>query len=79
MSITKDYYETLELKRECSQEDIAEAYRRLALKSHPKNTTSKNAAIFEYQFNKIAEAYEVLSDRNITLYDFSCSKQKGHI
>lgn len=65
MSNTNDYYETLELKRDCSQEDIAEAFRRLALKTHPKNTTSKNAAIYEFQFNKISEAYEVLSDRKL--------------
>lgn len=59
-----DYYETLELKRDCSQEEIAEAYRRLSLKYHPKNTTPENIAVNEYQFHKIAEAYEVLSDPN---------------
>lgn len=60
----ENYYETLELKRDASQEEIAEAYRRLSLKYHPKNTTAENVAVNEYTFNKLAEAYEVLSDPN---------------
>jgi len=58
----KDYYEILELTRKCSQEEISEAYRRLSLKYHPKVTTPENSAIYEYHFQKLAEAYEVLSD-----------------
>ena len=61
---SKDYYEILELNRNCSQEEISEAYRRLSLKYHPKVTKPENAAIFEYYFQKLAEAYEVLSDLN---------------
>ena len=60
----KDYYEILELNRNCSQEDISEAYRRLSLKYHPKVTKPENSAVFEYHFQKLAEAYEVLSDPN---------------
>ena len=60
----KDYYEILELNRNCSQEEISEAYRRLSLKYHPKVTKPENAATFEYYFQKLAEAYEVLSDLN---------------
>ena len=60
----KDYYEILELKRNCSQEEISEAYRNLSLKYHPKVTKPENSAIFEYHFQKLAEAYEVLSDPN---------------
>ena len=60
----KDYYEILELNRNCSQEDISEAYRRLSLKYHPKVTKPENSAIFEYHFQKLAEAYEVLCDPN---------------
>jgi DnaJ family protein B protein 13 len=58
----KDYYELLELNRNCSQEEISEAYRRLSLKFHPKVTKPENSAVFEYIFQKLAEAYEVLSD-----------------
>ena len=60
----KDYYEILELKRNCSQEEISEAYRNLSLKYHPKVTQPENSATFEYHFQKLAEAYEVLSDPN---------------
>ena len=60
----KDYYELLELDKNCSQEDISEAYRRLSLKYHPKVTKPENSAVFEYHFQKLAEAYEVLSDPN---------------
>ena len=64
MSADFDYYEVLNLKRNCSQEAIAEAYRHLALVYHPKVTTPEKAAINEYKFQQIAEAYEVLSDSN---------------
>ena len=57
-----NYYDILELNPDCSKEDIAEAYRHLSLKYHPKTTTPQNSANFEYHFQKLAEAYEVLSD-----------------
>jgi DnaJ-class molecular chaperone len=67
---TFDYYETLRLPRTCSQEDIAEAYRRLSLQHHPKNNSIANEATAEYTFNQLAEAYEVLSDPNKkSIYD----------
>ena len=59
---SKDYYEILELDKNCSQEDISESYRRLSLKYHPKVTKPENSAVFEYHFQKLCEAYEVLSD-----------------
>ena len=61
--MSENYYELLELNRSCTQEDIANAYKRLALKYHPKKSSDKEKAIYEYQFNQVAEAYEVLSDR----------------
>ncbi|MCQ2818518.1 MAG: DnaJ domain-containing protein [archaeon] len=60
----QNYYEILELPRDCTLEDIAEAFRRLSLKYHPKNSTSENTAVNSYKFHRIAEAYEVLSDPN---------------
>ena len=57
-----DYYSILELSRNCSQEDIAEAYRHLSLKYHPKIATQENSAQSEYYFQKLSESYEVLSD-----------------
>ena len=61
---SKDYYEILELDKNYSQEDISESYSRLSLKYHPKVTKPENSAVFEYHFQKLAEAYEVLSDPN---------------
>ena len=57
-----DYYEILSLPHNCSQEDIAESYRRLSLKYHPKVCSPENSAQSEYYFQKLCEAYEVLSD-----------------
>ena len=57
-----DYYEILSLPHNCSQEDIAELYRRLSLKYHPKVCSPENSAQSEYHFQKLCEAYEVLSD-----------------
>ncbi|XP_055521670.1 dnaJ homolog subfamily B member 2-like isoform X1 [Leucoraja erinacea] len=58
-----DYYNTLGIPRSSSQEDIKKAYRKLALRWHPdKNPDNKDVA--EHKFKEIAEAYEVLSDRN---------------
>ena len=60
--MSKDYYETLELSRDCTAEDVSNAFRRLALKFHPKKNDSKSFAVNNYIFHQIAEAYEVLSD-----------------
>ena len=60
--ITHDFYETLELDRNASQEDIKEAYRNLSLRFNPKRATQSNETFYNYKFHKIAEAYIVLSD-----------------
>ena len=65
-----NYYDILELNPDCSKEDIAEAYRHLSLKYHPKTTTLKNSSNYEYHFQQLAEAYEVLSDPTLKeIYD----------
>ena len=55
----QDYYKTLGVKRDASQNDIKKIYRKLARKYHP--DVSKEAGTDE-KFKKIAEAYEVLGD-----------------
>ncbi|MFH0967993.1 MAG: molecular chaperone DnaJ [Methanobacteriota archaeon] len=56
----KDYYETLGVKRDASQDDLKKAFRHLARKYHPDlNQGSKEA---EEKFKEINEAYQVLSD-----------------
>jgi len=57
----KDYYATLGVKKDASEKDIKQAYRRLARKYHPDvNPGNKEA---EEKFKEISEAYEVLGDK----------------
>jgi molecular chaperone DnaJ len=62
--MSKNYYEILELSREATAEDVSNAYRRLSLKYHPKKNDQKDFAVNNYFFHNVAEAYEVLGDRN---------------
>jgi curved DNA-binding protein len=55
----RDYYETLGVPRDASQEDIRRAYRNLARENHPDVNKDPEA---EDRFKEIAEAYEVLRD-----------------
>merc|ERR1719409_2720146 len=56
-----DYYKVLGVDKSASSNEIAKAYKKLALKYHPdKNPEGKEKA--EENFKKITEAYEVLND-----------------
>lgn len=55
----KDYYKTMGLKRDATQEEIKRAHRKLARKYHPDISKEPNA---EAMFKETAEAYEVLKD-----------------
>lgn len=55
----KDYYETMGVARDATQDDIKRAYRKLARKYHPDVNTAANA---ESKFKELGEAYEVLKD-----------------
>jgi curved DNA-binding protein len=55
----RDYYETLNVPRTASADDIKKSYRRLARKYHPDVSKEKNA---EEKFKQVQEAYEVLKD-----------------
>ena len=55
----KDYYETLGIGRDASQEDVKRAYRRLARKYHPDVSKEADA---ETRFKEVGEAYEALKD-----------------
>ncbi len=55
----KDYYKTLGVERDATQDDIKKAYRQLARKFHP--DINKDAGA-EAKFKEIGEAYEALSD-----------------
>ena len=55
-----DYYRTIEVGREATQQEIRQAYRRLARQYHPDvNSGEKDT---EEKFKEINEAYTVLSD-----------------
>src|SRR5574340_201425 len=56
----RDYYETLGVNRDASEEDLKKAYRRLAMKHHPDRNPDNPKA--EEQFKEAKEAYETLSD-----------------
>ena len=56
----KDYYATLGVPRDASDEDIKKAFRKLAREFHPDVAKDKKAA--EEKFKAINEANEVLSD-----------------
>lgn len=58
-----NYYEILEISRNSNQEEIANAFRRLALKYHPQRNDAKDFATNNKTFHAISEAYEVISDR----------------
>ena len=55
----QDYYEALEVPRDASQDEIRQAYRRLARRYHPDVNKEPGA---EDRFKQISEAYEVLRD-----------------
>lgn len=63
-----DYYATLGVPRDASEQDIKSAFRRIARESHPDSNPGDVAA--EERFRGAAEAYEVLSDqRRRAAYD----------
>ena len=55
----KDYYATLGVKKDASQDEIQKAYKKLARKFHP--DVNKDAQA-EVKFKEIGEAYEALKD-----------------
>jgi len=58
----KDYYKTLGVPKDASEEDLKKAFRKLARQFHPDTATDKKRA--EEKFKEINEAYEVLSDKD---------------
>lgn len=76
----RDYYEVLGISKNATQEEIKQAYRRLALQYHPdRNPGNKEA---EEKFKEAAEAYEILRDpdkrRIYDLYGHNGLKGSGY-
>lgn len=74
MSTKRDYYETLDVKKNATAEELRKAYRELALRHHPDRVAADKKKQAEDTFKEISEAYGVLSDpKKRALYD-----QYGH-
>jgi len=58
----KDYYSVLSVRREASDKEIKQTYRRLARQYHP--DVNPGDASAEQKFKEISEAYAVLSNPN---------------
>jgi molecular chaperone DnaJ len=64
MATKKDYYDTLGVPKNASDEDIKKAYRKLAMKHHPDRNQGDASKVAEEKFKEAKEAYEMLSDEN---------------
>jgi molecular chaperone DnaJ len=60
----RDYYETLGVPKNASDEEIKKAYRKMAMKHHPDRNQGDTSAAAEVKFKEAKEAYEMLSDGN---------------
>ncbi len=75
MSDFKDYYEILQVEREADQQEIRQAYRRLALECHPDQNHTEEAHI---RFLLIGEAYQNLIDPTLRgRYNLRYDRAKG--
>jgi len=60
----RDYYETLGIERNASDDEIKKAFRKLARQHHPDvHTGDQQKKVSEEKFKEINEAYEILSDQ----------------
>ena len=59
--MARDYYDLLGVSRNANQDEIKEAFRKLAMKFHPDRNKDPSA---ESKFKEINEAYAVLSDQD---------------
>jgi molecular chaperone DnaJ len=57
----RDYYDVLGVAKTASEDEIKQAYRRLARQYHP-DVAKENPKSAEEKFKQISEAYEVLAD-----------------
>ncbi len=58
-----DYYKTLEVSRDATEEEIKKQFRALSKKYHPDLSSESEKKVNEEKFKQLNEAYEVLSDK----------------
>jgi len=58
--VAKNYYNTLGLKLEASEQDIKKAYRKLAMQYHPDRNGDDPGS--EERIKEVNEAYQILGD-----------------
>lgn len=85
MAEFKDYYVILGISRSAGDQDIKQAYRRLAIRLHPdKNPAESKQGFASSQFQDVNEAYHTLADRrkreayNKLLMDRQSGVTDGH-
>lgn len=57
------HYNTLDIDKNASMDDVKKAYRKLAMKYHPDKAPKEQKTSYEQKFKHISVAYEVLSDK----------------
>jgi len=57
----KNYYDTLNIDKNCSDDDIKKAYRRKSMETHPDRNQNDPEASSKFQ--EVSTAYDVLSDK----------------
>ncbi|UZJ56050.1 hypothetical protein CBS101457_005370 [Exobasidium rhododendri] len=62
MSYTESLYVILGVHEEASQQEIKQAYKKAALRTHPDRAVPERKLEAETNFKKVAEAYEILSE-----------------
>ena len=68
------YYEILNLQNNASDEEVKKAYKKMAIKYHPDkhgNSSEKEKKEAEEKFKIIAEAYEVLTNKDKHIPSFA--------
>ncbi|KAI5067812.1 hypothetical protein GOP47_0018340 [Adiantum capillus-veneris] len=64
---TKDYYEILGLKKDCTAEELRKAYKKISLKVHPDKNSAAGA---EEAFKHVSKAFAYLNDESSrAMYD----------
>ncbi len=59
---TRDYYQILGLSKNCTEDEVRKAYRKLSLKVHPDKNQASGA---EEAFKAVSKAFQVLSDAEL--------------